>query len=45
MRTCGKNAEPTRVVIWAKTIINEWREPFDRGRVFFKDVRFCAQIS
>ena len=44
MRTCGRNIEPIIVVAWARTITNEWRERFDLGRVFFKDVSFCSQL-
>ena len=45
MKTCGKNAEPMRVVIWAKTITNEWKDPFDRRGALLKDVKLCSQIS
>ena len=31
--------------IWAKTIANEWKEPFERRRALLKDVKLCSQIS
>ena len=43
-RTCSKNIEPKKVVTWAKTFTNEWREPFDRGCVCFRDVRICCRV-
>jgi len=43
-KMCGKNAEPRKVATCAKSFTNERREPFDRGRVCFRDVIFYCQV-